>query len=153
MSRYYICKERADDDVDVDDDGGVDDADEDGGADLVFMAVCRPTHGSTILFHSLQSHREGVLGGWGEGAGGTRTVLQQSDAYQDSLAHLSQVANSAWWFDPQSHGVFIIWRRRYISVLILLAAKFILLRASATLARAPAVPFSQQADLSGLCCL
>ena len=74
MSRYYICKERADDDVDVDDDGGVDDADEDGGADLVFMAVCRPTHGSTILFHSLQSHREGVLGGWGEGAGGTRTL-------------------------------------------------------------------------------
>ena len=58
------------------DDGGVaDDADDDGGADLVFMAVCRPTHGSTILFHSLQSHREGGrLRGWGEGAGGRRTL-------------------------------------------------------------------------------
>ena len=64
----------------------VDDADDDGGADLVFMAVCRPTHGSTILFHSLQSHREGVLGGWGEGAGGTRTVLQQRDSYRDSFS-------------------------------------------------------------------
>ena len=94
MSRYYICKERADDDVDVDDDGGVDDADEDGGADLVFMAVCRPTHGSTILFHSLQSHRErgGRGGARGVGRGcrrdedSVRTVLQQSDGYRDSFS-------------------------------------------------------------------
>ena len=70
----------------------VDDADDDGGADLVFMAVCRPTHGSTILFHSLQSHREGWggggggRGGWGEGAAGTRTVLQQRDSYRDSFS-------------------------------------------------------------------
>ena len=42
----------------------IDADDDDGGADLVFMAVCRPTHGSTILFHSLQSHRD-----WGGGGG------------------------------------------------------------------------------------
>ena len=65
----------ADDDGDaVDNDGdAVDydgDADDDAGADLVFMAVCRPTHGSSILFHSLQSHREGWgRGGFGVGRG------------------------------------------------------------------------------------
>ena len=67
----------------VDDDGAVDDADEDGGgADLVFMAVCRPTHGSTILFHSLQSHREGNGGVLGGGA----RVQQGRGLCEDSFA-------------------------------------------------------------------
>ena len=72
-SRYYIWKERADDD-----------SGDDGGADLVFMAVCRPTHGFTILFHSLQSHREGGREGWCSG-GGAR-VQEGRGLCEDSFA-------------------------------------------------------------------
>ena len=68
-----------DDGADGADDGGdgghAADGDDDGGADLVFMAVCRPTHGSSILFHSLQSDRGGgdqrALG-WSQDAPGWR---------------------------------------------------------------------------------
>ena len=66
---------RNDNDEDDDDDAGLvfiygdddDKDDDDGGADLVFMAVCRPTHGSTIFSftHFKATEGEGTRGPWG----------------------------------------------------------------------------------------
>ena len=62
---------RNDNDEDDDDDAGLvfiyGDDDDDGCADLVFMAVCRPTHGSTIFSFTHFKATEGTEtgAGWG----------------------------------------------------------------------------------------
>ena len=60
---------RNDNDEDDDDDAGLvfiyGDDDDDGCADLVFMAVCRPTHGSTIFSFTHFKATEGTETGAG----------------------------------------------------------------------------------------
>ena len=69
-----------------------DDADDGGGADLVFMAVCRPTHGSTIFSFT---HFKATEGTETEGGG----------EIGDSAAKMS---SHTCWFAPRYFGAAVL---------------------------------------------